>query len=135
VELFRGSTPWRRSSAVDLAATVLASTPNLPGAACGDHVEIFDAAVGPDWRLRNQAAQRCVEVCNRCPMLARCKQFADGLPTSQRRRMGVLAGEVPDPLAKTKPKTIVATGIEIAQSASHRLFVEYVCDSVLTDVT
>lgn len=55
-----------------LAAAI--ASPDLPGAACIGRWELFDTAAQKDGPERTQA----LEICRRCPSLARCKTWAAG---------------------------------------------------------
>jgi WhiB family redox-sensing transcriptional regulator len=68
----------------------LATTPNLRGAACTGHRDLFDAAVAAKGRpgeLHTQA----IAVCAHCPALQRCEAWITRLPPRQRPH-GVIAG-------------------------------------------
>lgn len=74
--------------------TELASAPQLPGALCRGHAPEWDepeAADDPD-----DTAERiefAVSACCRCPALAPCAAWFDGLPAT-RRPGGVVAGRI-----------------------------------------
>jgi hypothetical protein len=67
----------------------LASGPNLHGAACTTHRDLFDACLvrsaGPD----SYAA--AAAICDRCPVLAQCAAWVATLPP-RARPFGVTAG-------------------------------------------
>jgi hypothetical protein len=55
---------------------ILIATPNLHGAACVGHHDLWDAA-----RIDSTAAQQARDIClYRCPCLAQCQQWAATLP-------------------------------------------------------
>jgi hypothetical protein len=56
---------------VAILAAILAGTPRLPGAACRDHVGLYDAAADGD----RDAAQQAIEICRRCPVLETCARW------------------------------------------------------------
>ncbi|MBS9533542.1 WhiB family transcriptional regulator [Mycobacterium sp. M1] len=72
---------------VKLLAVILAGVPHLPGAACRDHVAVFDAAADGD----RQAAQEAIKVCQSCPVREQCAQWAASA-YPHRRPGGVIAG-------------------------------------------
>jgi hypothetical protein len=78
-------------TAVDLLHAI-ATTPDLPGAACVGHLEIFDAcssrAAG-----RPGTYARAVRICATCPALTACRAWVLSLP-SRERPPGVTAGLV-----------------------------------------
>jgi hypothetical protein len=78
-------------SVTELIATVV-TTPDLPGAACVDERETFDAATS------RQAGSpyggiydRAVKICAGCAALGDCRRWVTGLPVNQ-RPYGVTAG-------------------------------------------
>jgi hypothetical protein len=75
-------------TAVDLLHTI-ATTPNLRGAACVQHRNVFDAclthAAGPT------VYAKAIRICATCPALAACRAWVAGLPPRERPR-GVIAG-------------------------------------------
>lgn len=86
---------------VELLAEVLAGQPSLPGAACREHIKLFDAAADGD----REAAQEAIEVCGQCPVVEDCRQWiARAYPT--RPPPGVWAGRyqrINRPRKKKKP--------------------------------
>jgi WhiB family redox-sensing transcriptional regulator len=70
----------------------LAGIPRLPGAACRGHHELFDPHHG-DAPERPGAEAKALALCHRCPALAGCSAWFDGLPPKQRPH-GVIAGRV-----------------------------------------
>ena len=76
-------------TAVDLLHT-LRDTPNLPGAACVTHRDIFDACT--DRRART-AYRHAIDICVGCPVLAQCSAWISSLPPSQ-RPFEVTAGRI-----------------------------------------
>jgi hypothetical protein len=76
-------------TAVDLIH-LLAGTPNLPGAACTHHRDIFDACT--DRRAAN-TYKRAIRICAACPVLPQCSAWISSLPPSQ-RPFGVTAGRI-----------------------------------------
>jgi hypothetical protein len=75
--------------AVDLLHT-LTDTPNLPGAACVKHRDVFDACT--DRRARG-AYRHTIDICAGCPVLQRCSAWISSLPPSQ-RPFAVTAGRI-----------------------------------------
>ncbi|WP_165604349.1 WhiB family transcriptional regulator [Mycolicibacter sinensis] len=61
----------RDGGSVELLAAVLAGVPRLTGAACRDHVGLYDAAADGD----RDAAQEAVDICRRCPVLDICQRW------------------------------------------------------------
>jgi WhiB family redox-sensing transcriptional regulator len=88
----RFRSPWCGTpvpmSVAELIATVI-TTPDLPGAACMEHLDLFDActskAAGP------YAYASAIEVCCQCPALPPCRRWVTGLPP-RKRPVGVTAG-------------------------------------------
>jgi hypothetical protein len=76
-------------TAVDLLHT-LAGTPNLPGAACVTHRDIFDACTH---RGAHRIYRHAIDICAGCPVLAQCSAWITSLPLSQ-RPFGVTAGRI-----------------------------------------
>ena len=113
----RATTPWRRTSAVDLAASVLLSTPSMPNCSCRDHLDLFDAAVDGDRKEREEAQQVCVVVCSRCPVLGRCQQWAVTMTPQERSRLGVVAGLLPKPVVKPKPAPAIPGPLRAADGS------------------
>jgi hypothetical protein len=73
-----GSWDW-----IDLVAAILRGQPSLDGGLCRDQPALFDADGD------TQAAQA---LCRRCPVLARCAEWASGCPTGA--LSGCVAGVV-----------------------------------------
>jgi hypothetical protein len=75
-------------TAVDLLH-IIATTPDLLGAACRNHRDIFDAcsskAAGP------HAYAKAIRVCAACPALEQCYAWVSSLPPRD-RPVGVCAG-------------------------------------------
>jgi hypothetical protein len=69
---------------------VMTGTPNLPGAACVTHRDIFDACT--DRRARF-AYRHAIHICTGCPVLAQCSAWITSLPPSQ-PPFGVTAGRI-----------------------------------------
>jgi hypothetical protein len=67
----------------------IAAAPNLHGAACADHRALFDACLTRTAGPASYAA--AAAVCDRCPVLAACAAWVDGLPP-RARPFGVTAG-------------------------------------------
>lgn len=86
--------------AVRLLAAILAGIPALPGAACRDRWELFDASTSG----HHEAAEAAVAICARCPVLTTCQAWA-AHDYPQKRPAGVLAG-VYTPPAKTRKARI-----------------------------
>lgn len=80
-------------SIAQLLATVV-MTPDLPGASCVEHREIFDACTDRQaGRAYSGTYDRAVRVCSGCPALSNCRRWVTGLPMNQ-RPYGVTAGLV-----------------------------------------
>ena len=63
------------TGALLLLRAILADLPQLPGAACVGHHELFDLVVGNGARYRRQEQLRrrkAAKVCTRCPVIHRC---------------------------------------------------------------
>ncbi len=77
-------------TALDLLHTIT-DTPDLPGAACVEHLDTFDAcsskAAGPS------AYRAAIRVCASCPVLQQCRAWVARLPP-RKRPVGVTAGLV-----------------------------------------
>jgi hypothetical protein len=76
-------------TAVDLLHT-LATTPNLPGAACVSHRDVFDARTDRRAQFTNR---RAIRICAGCPVLLECSAWISSLPLSE-RPFGVTAGRI-----------------------------------------
>jgi hypothetical protein len=76
-------------TAVDLLHT-LATTPDLPGAACTSHRDVFDACT--DRRARF-TYRRAIRICAACPVLLQCSAWISSLPPAE-RPFGVTAGRI-----------------------------------------
>jgi Transcription factor WhiB len=77
----------------ELLDTLAHDIPNLPGAACRGHAELFDVADRHD----TQGIARAQAVCASCPALRDCRRWLAGLPRLA-RPCGVVAGRyVPPP--------------------------------------
>jgi hypothetical protein len=74
-------------TAVDLIRT-LTGTPDLPGAACVEHRDIFDACTT---RGASYSYHLAIQICIQCPVLLQCRAWVTSLPPGQRPR-GVTAG-------------------------------------------
>src|SRR5271166_3319532 len=59
----------------------LIGVPRLPGALCKGLHELFDQQVGND---RQEAEQTALSLCRRCPALASCEAWFEGLPANMR---------------------------------------------------
>jgi hypothetical protein len=70
---------------VGLLLPTLADTPNLPGAACVDHRELFDACIERGASLSYPLA---IKVCLGRPALTPCRCWVTSLPVG-RRPLGV----------------------------------------------
>jgi hypothetical protein len=80
----------------DLIAAVGAA-PCLPGARCRGKYHLFDAAApGEDTDTVAAIHAQALSLCQRCPSLARCKDWFDSLPPKKRPH-GVVAGRVNNP--------------------------------------
>lgn len=72
----------------------LIMTPDLPGASCVEHREIFDACVSRQaGSAYSDTYDRAVKVCSSCPALRDCRRWVTSLPMN-RRPYGVTAGLV-----------------------------------------
>jgi hypothetical protein len=71
---------------------MISRAPNLAGAACADPAtrELFDEAAGV---CSTEVVQEAAWACGRCPALATCRLWVEGLPPRQRPR-GVVGGLV-----------------------------------------
>jgi hypothetical protein len=65
-----------------------ADTPNLSGAACVDHHELFDACTE---RGANLSYALAIKICQGCPALTPCRAWIEGLRPSQ-RPLGICGG-------------------------------------------
>ena len=80
-------------SVAELIATVI-TTPDLPGAACVDDRDTFDAATDRQaGRAYSGIYDQATKVCARCPALSDCRRWVTGLPMNQ-RPYGVTGGLV-----------------------------------------
>jgi hypothetical protein len=61
---------------LDLLANLLADAPDLPGAACVDQREVFDATAAAG---ANKFYDRAIRICSGCPALPQCRSWASGL--------------------------------------------------------
>lgn len=85
---------------VAILAAILAGTPRLPGAACRDHVGLYDAAADGD----RDAAQQAIEICRRCPVLETCARWiSDTHP--RRPPPGVWAAQYQPPTTSRRKAT------------------------------
>jgi WhiB family redox-sensing transcriptional regulator len=83
-------------------AALIGAIPDLQGARCVNHVELFDNAIA---RRRDAAGKlapksevdaarsAALRVCESCPALARCEAWLEGVRPYRRPR-GVVAGQV-----------------------------------------
>jgi hypothetical protein len=69
----------------DLLHEMAGTTPELPRAACRDHVEVFDSLDPGD-------IDRAIQICCGCVELEPCRQWADSL--GRRALIGVVAGKL-----------------------------------------
>lgn len=83
---------------VDFLVDILFGQPHLPGAACRQHVELFDQSADGD----QSAAQEAAEICSACPVLAACGEW---IATARRPPPGVWAGRFTPPPTSRKRKT------------------------------
>ncbi|OBK91482.1 hypothetical protein [Mycolicibacter sinensis] len=86
--------------AVQLLSAILAGVPALPGAACRDRLETFDAAASGD----REAAEAAVEICRACPAFVACERWAERA-YPQKKPAGVLAGQFIPPAKARKRVT------------------------------
>jgi WhiB family redox-sensing transcriptional regulator len=70
---------------ITLIAKILTGSPQLPGATCRDHGDIFDPDGGD--------LEVALMICRACPVLAECAAWCTALPRSK-RPVGVVAGTV-----------------------------------------
>ena len=78
--------------------------PSLPGAKCrGRHSLFDDGATGEHPDVVNQRHVQALELCALCPVLTRCEDWLDSLPTSQ-RPVGVVAGQLVRPKVPGRPR-------------------------------
>jgi WhiB family redox-sensing transcriptional regulator len=70
----------------------IAAAPNLDGAACREHPEVFTATMGKA-AGRPGVYARAIAVCRGCPALAPCTLWVNGLAPSD-RPYGVTAGTI-----------------------------------------
>jgi hypothetical protein len=70
----------------ELLDTLAHDIPNLPGASCRGHAELFDVAGRHD-----PAVERAKAVCASCPVLGDCRRWLASLPRLA-RPCGVVAG-------------------------------------------
>ena len=87
-----------------------AGIPDLWGAACRRHAEVFDVAGRHD----AQAIKAAKAICSACPVLRACRAWLVGLPRSA-RPCGVVAGRYLSPprlppAADPRPRATVAAG-------------------------
>ena len=68
----------------------IAAAPNLHGAACREHPEVFTATMGKA-AGRPGVYARAIAMCQACPALAACTTWVDSLPASD-RPTGVTGG-------------------------------------------
>ncbi|MBN7411169.1 hypothetical protein [Mycobacteroides abscessus] len=87
-------------------AGIIAYAPRLPGALCRGKSEIFDVEDATDPR-----AQQALELCARCPALAACAAWIDGLPPTL-RPAGVVAGRLPTTPLKKRARGPSPTAVE-----------------------
>ena len=71
-------------------AMIVNCSPELPGAVCVDPAvrEVFDRTTESTTNAVRSAA---TDACARCPVLAECRQWVEGLPPA-RRPVGVVGG-------------------------------------------
>src|SRR6516162_2994756 len=89
--LLQNAAPHRHNHRVPAVAEVLdalATTPNLHGAACTNHRELFDATVA---RRHPRDRTQAIAICAGCPALTACAAWVTCLPP-HRRPNGVIAG-------------------------------------------
>jgi WhiB family transcriptional regulator, redox-sensing transcriptional regulator len=82
----------REAGWVELLARMLRDSPRLTGALCPGRHHIFDAEQG-DQADREYAQRRAVALCQQCPALTACREWA----STQRDLCGVVGGEVRHP--------------------------------------
>jgi hypothetical protein len=68
----------------------IAAAPDLTGAACRAHPEVFSVTMGKG-AGRPGIYERAIHVCTSCPVLTACTAWVESLPPSQ-RPPGVTAG-------------------------------------------
>jgi WhiB family redox-sensing transcriptional regulator len=75
---------------IDSVFAALLDIPNLRGAICRGHDELFDDYSDP------VTVEWCLDSCKRCPALTPCKEWLNDLPVNLRPH-GVIAGRVRRP--------------------------------------
>lgn len=74
----------------------LAGVPRLDGARCVGRATLFDPQRDREnWRAAAERHQAAQAICRDCPALARCRDWLDGLPKSD-RPPGVVAAQLLD---------------------------------------
>lgn len=83
-------------------AQLIAGLPDLPGARCANHVELFERSIArhrdatgnlaPKTEL-DAARSAALRICESCPALARCEAWLASVRPYRRPR-GVVAGQV-----------------------------------------
>lgn len=76
----------------ELIIAEIAGTPNLPGASCKGHADVFDQAMGTSKPAQREARR----ICRTCPAKPRCAKWLASLP-AQARPVGVVAGRLVKP--------------------------------------
>ena len=83
---------------INLLIEILRGTPRLPGAACRDDPDLFDATVAEGQGSRQSglgaARERARAVCAGCPALDACRDWVRATP-QKRRPVGIVAGHAP----------------------------------------
>lgn len=69
----------------------LAAAPSLPDASCRGLWDTFDPGRQEDTEALHERHRTALRVCERCPELAPCRAWLDGLPKTE-RPLGVVAG-------------------------------------------
>lgn len=77
---------------------LLASLPNLTGAACKGRAALFEATITEHGKTATKtelehARTAALRTCADCPALNRCRRWFDSLPAAHRPR-GVVAGQI-----------------------------------------
>jgi hypothetical protein len=80
--------PPKTVDVVDLLATVLDSSPALPGSLCRGRSDVFDVFDAED----DEQLAQAVRICQRCPALDACQDWAATLPDNV--VSGVIAGRL-----------------------------------------
>jgi WhiB family redox-sensing transcriptional regulator len=93
----RRKSPPPLNGSLGLLIAILSDTPRLPGAACRDHPDLFDAthATGQGAMTLQLAQTRdaAIRICRTCPALDPCRAWLDNVIPPYRPG-GVVAGRI-----------------------------------------